>query len=46
MLTGIVDAIVACVIPLIPILIGSGVLQAIVLIIQQFDGSRQIHRPW
>ena len=36
MLTGIVDAIVACVIPLIPILIGSGVLQAIVLIIQQF----------
>lgn len=35
-LTGIVDAIVACVIPLIPILIGSGVLQAIVLIIQQF----------
>lgn len=36
MLSGIVDAIVACVIPLIPILIGSGVLQAIVLIIQQF----------
>ena len=36
MLTGIVDAIVTCVIPLIPILIGSGVLQAIVLIIQQF----------
>lgn len=36
MLTGIVDAIVACVIPLIPILIGSGVLQAIVLIVQQF----------
>ena len=36
MLSGIVDAIVACVIPLIPILIGSGVLQATVLIIQQF----------
>lgn len=30
-----VDAIVACIVPLIPILIGSGVLQAIVLIIQQ-----------
>ena len=36
MLSGIDDAIVACVIPLIPILMGSGVLQAIVLIIQQF----------
>lgn len=34
--SGIVDAIVACVIPLIPILIGSGILKAIVLIIQQF----------
>ncbi len=35
-LSGIVDAIVACVVPLIPILIASGILKAIVLIIQQF----------
>ena len=34
--SSIIDGIVACVVPLIPILIGSGILQAIVLIIKQF----------